>query len=389
MRSSLTTQSRPASITRPEPPLLELRDLKTYFYTEDGIVQAVDGVSITVRRGETLGIVGESGSGKSVTSLSILRLIAAPGKIVGGSVIFDGIDLASLAEDDMRQIRGNRIAMIFQQPTTCLNPVFRVGDQIVEALQTHLALKPAEAHARCIELLGMVGLPDPKRRFSQYPHELSGGQCQRVMIAMALACNPELLIADEPTTALDVTIQAQILDLMRAMRTSIGTSIILITHDMGVVAEMCDNVTVMYAGQVVEHGPVQGIFDDPKHPYTQGLLASMPVLGEKRDELTVIPGTVPGLIDPPTGCRFKNRCPYRFERCDTMPPLISLKGERQARCWLHEHGEVSLDTGRWVQVTRAIEADGTGTADAPGDQPLPATAAATDGPAAANQKGRR
>ena len=348
-----TTSSAPAARPAGQPlsgspePLLQVRDLKTYFFTRDGVVQAVDGITLTLRRGETLAVVGESGSGKSVTSLSILRLIGPPGKIVEGSITFDGTDLLALDEDEMRAVRGNRIAMIFQQPTTCLNPVFRVGDQIIEALQIHMGMSDDEAKRRCLELLGMVGLPDPARRFAQYPHELSGGQCQRVMIAMALACNPELLIADEPTTALDVTIQAQILDLMRELREKIETAIILITHDMGVVAEMADNVAVMYAGQVVEYGNVQGIFENPKHPYTQGLLASMPMLGEQRDELIVIPGTVPSLVKPPTGCRFANRCPYRFERCDDAPPLIPLAGGRQSRCWLHEKGEVTLDPEKW------------------------------------------
>jgi peptide/nickel transport system ATP-binding protein len=239
----------------------------------------------------------------------------------------------------MRRIRGNRISMIFQQPTTCLNPVFRVGDQIVEALQIHQGLKGEEAERRCIELLSMVGLPDPQRRLRQYPHELSGGQAQRVMIAMALACNPELLIADEPTTALDVTIQAQILDLMRALREKIETSIILITHDMGVVAEMADTVAVMYAGQIVEYADVRSLFGDPKHPYTQGLLESIPVLGEVVDQLATIPGTVPNLINLPTGCRFAERCSRRFERCDEPPPMFDLQDGRKVRCWLYERGE--------------------------------------------------
>lgn len=316
--------------------LLQIQGLKTYFFTEAGVVQAVDGVDIVLRRGETLSIVGESGSGKSVTSLSMLRLISAPGKIVAGSINFDGTDILTLADEDMRKIRGNRISMIFQQPTTCLNPVFKVGDQIMEALNIHQGMTGEEAHRRCIELLGMVGLPDPARRMSQYPHELSGGQCQRIMIAMALACNPELLIADEPTTALDVTIQAQILDLMVALREKIDTSIILITHDMGVVAEMADTVAVMYAGQIVEYAAVRGLFAEPKHPYTQGLLASMPVLGEVRDELAVILGTVPSLINPPKGCRFADRCPKRFEQCAEPPPLLRLADGRDVRCWLYK-----------------------------------------------------
>jgi len=320
--------------------LLQVHGLKTYFFTEAGVVRAVDGIDLVLRRGETLSIVGESGSGKSVTSLSILRLIQfPPGKIVEGEIIFDGVDVLALSEEDMRHIRGNRISMIFQQPTTCLNPVFRVGDQIIEALQIHQGLKGGEAERRCIELLNMVGLPDPQRRIRQYPHELSGGQAQRVMIAMALACNPELLIADEPTTALDVTIQAQILDLMRALREKIDTSIILITHDMGVVAEMADTVAVMYAGQIVEYADVRSLFGEPKHPYTQGLLESIPVLGEVVDQLATIPGTVPNLINPPTGCRFAERCAKRFERCDEPVPMFDLEGGRKVRCWLYERGQ--------------------------------------------------
>lgn len=336
-----TTSVAEPNTARSVPPgssklLLQVKGLKTHFFTEDGVVQAVDGVDLTLNRGETLGIVGESGSGKSVTSLSILRLIAYPGRIVEGKITFDGTDLAGLDDEAMRNIRGNRISMIFQQPTTCLNPVFRVGEQIKEALQIHQGMTGEEADKRCIELLAMVGLPDPNRRMKQYPHELSGGQAQRVMIAMALACNPELLIADEPTTALDVTIQAQILDLMRALREKIDTAIILITHDMGVVAEMADNVAVMYAGQIVEYADVQSIFADPKHPYTQGLLDSIPVMGEQREELAVIPGTVPSLIKPPQGCRFAERCAQRFEKCDEAPPLLNIEGSRQVRCWLYK-----------------------------------------------------
>ncbi len=324
-----------------EPPLLTVRGLKTYFFTEYGAVQAVDGVDLQLRRGETLGIVGESGSGKSVTSLSIMRLISYPGEIVEGSVTFDGIDLLHMPEEEMRSIRGNRISMIFQQPTTSLNPVFRVGDQIVEALQLHQGMTGKESHRRTIELFTLVGLPDPERRYNQYPHELSGGQCQRVMIAMALACNPELLIADEPTTALDVTIQAQILDLMRDLRGKVNTAIILITHDMGVVAEMADVVAVMYAGQIVEYASVDETFAEPKHPYTQGLLASIPVLGQIEEELATIPGTVPSLINPPQGCRFADRCPHRFDKCEMEPPLLTLAGGRQVRCWLHESEAVA------------------------------------------------
>lgn len=316
--------------------LLRVEGLKTHFFTDNGAVHAVDGVSFSLRRGETLGIVGESGSGKSVTALSIMRLIDAPGKTVEGRVLLDGVDLLTISEEHMLKIRGDRIAMVFQQPTTYLNPVFRVGEQIAESLKIHQGLRDDEAGKRTVELLAMVGLPDPARRARQYPHELSGGQCQRVMIAMALACNPELLIADEPTTALDVTIQAQILDLMMALREKIDTAIILITHDMGVIAEMANSVAVMYAGQIVEYADVYSLFAEPKHPYTQGLLASMPVLGDVRDELTVIPGVVPNLVDPPKGCRFRDRCPHRFDKCNETPPLIELEGKRQVRCWLYE-----------------------------------------------------
>ncbi|EFO81218.1 oligopeptide/dipeptide ABC transporter, ATPase subunit [Oscillochloris trichoides DG-6] len=325
----------PHRSTDPSQEILRVTGLKTHFFTDEGVVQAVDGIDIVLHRGETLGIVGESGSGKSVTSLSILRLVSRPGRVVAGTVFFDGVDLLTLNDEEMRTIRGNRISMIFQQPTTALNPVFRVGDQIIETLEIHQGLKGEEASGRCRELLAMVGLPDPNRRMKQYPHELSGGQCQRVMIAMALACNPELLIADEPTTALDVTIQAQILDLMRALREKINTSIILITHDMGVVAEMADSVAVMYAGQIVEYADVRSLFTDPKHPYTQGLLNSMPMLGHVRDELAVIPGTVPSLINPPSGCRFASRCSQRFEACDRDPAMLELAEGRRVRCWLY------------------------------------------------------
>jgi peptide/nickel transport system ATP-binding protein len=318
--------------------LLEVRGLKTFFYTEEGVVKAVDGVDFKVRPGQVLGIVGESGCGKSVTSMSVMRLIAPPGRIAEGEVLFGGKNLLELDEEAMRKIRGNQIAMIFQQPTTCLNPVFTVGSQIKEALLVHEGLSEKEADARCEQLLALVGIPEPRRRMQNYPHELSGGMCQRVMIAMGLACNPDLLIADEPTTALDVTIQAQILDLMRALRESVNTAIVLITHDLGVIAEMADDVLVMYAGKVVEHAPVRELFAAPKHPYTQGLLASIPVLGVVKDELDVIPGSVPNLLNLPPGCRFAGRCPYRMERCDQEePPLIKIEGDvdRVARCWLY------------------------------------------------------
>ncbi len=339
--SAVSASPRAASAAQRDDLMLDIQGLKTYFYTEDGVVKAVDGVDLYVRRGETLGIVGESGCGKSVTSLSVMRLISPPGRIVAGKIIFDGVNLLTLPEREMTKIRGNRISMIFQQPTSCLNPVFRIGDQIAEVLNIHEGLGREAGWARAVELLRMVGIPEPQKRAYAYPHEISGGQAQRVMIAMALACSPELLIADEPTTALDVTIQAQILDLMRDLRERTGTSIMLITHDMGVVAEMCDRVVVMYAGQVVEQADVRTLFRNPLHPYTQGLLGSIPVLGQVRERLDVIPGTVPNLLDPPPGCRFEPRCqkcegPIR-ERCiSEMPPLREVEPGHWVRTWLYD-----------------------------------------------------
>lgn len=316
--------------------ILEVKDLRTYFFTEDGVVHAVDGVDLTVRRGQTLGLVGESGCGKSVTSLSIMRLLPMSGKIVSGEILFEGTNLLTLPESEMCRFRGNRLSMIFQQPTSCLNPVFRAGEQVAEVLQIHRGLSKEKAWQQAIENLRMVGIPDPERRAQSYPHELSGGMAQRVMIAMAFATLPDLLIADEPTTALDVTIQAQILDLMRSMRDKLQTATILITHDMGVIAEMADEVAVMYAGQIVEQTDVRTIFAEPKHPYTQGLLASIPVLGVVREKLEVISGTVPNLIDPPKGCRFAPRCPYRFDKCDEDPIPLPVGENHWARCWLYQ-----------------------------------------------------
>jgi oligopeptide/dipeptide ABC transporter ATP-binding protein len=321
--------------------LLAVRDLHTSFYTHEGVVRAVDGISFEVKRGEILGLVGESGCGKSVTSLSILRLVGAPGKIDSGEIAFDGRDLLTLDGNAMTQIRGNRIAMIFQQPQSALNPVFKVGDQISEVLNIHQALGKKAGHDRALELLTLVGIPDPERRLKAYPHELSGGMAQRVMIAMALACIPELLIADEPTTALDVTIQAQILDLMRDLRTKLDTAIILITHDLGVVAEMADRIAVMYAGQIVEEARVDELFNNPKHPYTQGLIGSIPVLGVVKDALDVIPGNVPNLINLPPGCRFAPRCRARVANnlaicTQTMPELRPVDVLHTARCWLYQ-----------------------------------------------------
>lgn len=328
----------------PKKPLLEVKDLKTYFYTEDGTVRAVDGVDLEVYPGEVLGLVGESGCGKSVTSLSIMRLISAPGKVEGGEILFDGTNLLELPEEQMIHVRGNRISMIFQQPQTALNPVFKVGDQIGEVLSIHQGLDKDAGRKRSIELLKMVGIPDAERRVDAYPHELSGGMAQRVMIAMALACLPELLIADEPTTALDVTIQAQILDLMRNLRENTGSAIILITHDLGVVAEMCERVAVMYAGKIVEQADVGTLFDQPLHPYTQGLIGSIPILGKLKERLEVIPGSVPNLVNLPPGCRFAPRCRAMVEHglkicTEREPDLIEAKPGHQVRCWLYQNAD--------------------------------------------------
>ena len=325
-------------------PLLEVKNLKTYFYTEDGVVRAVDGVSFEVYPGEVLGLVGESGCGKSVTSLSIMRLISKPGRIDAGEILLDGENLLTIPEDEMMKVRGNRISMIFQQPQTALNPVFKVGDQLSEVLNVHQDLGKAAGWQRAVALLKMVGVPDPERRAEAYPHELSGGMAQRVMIAMALACVPELLIADEPTTALDVTIQAQILDLMRDLRREMGTSVILITHDLGVVAEMAERVAVMYAGEIVEQTDVYSLFDQPLHPYTQGLIGSIPILGQLKERLDVIPGSVPNLVNLPVGCRFAPRCQARFKYglsicTEVKPELEEVRPEHLVRCWLYQSAE--------------------------------------------------
>ncbi len=318
-----------------ETPVLEVRDLKTHFFTDDGAVKAVDGVSFEVRTGETLGIVGESGCGKSVTSLSILRLIPSPpGKIVGGEILFEGRNLLELSDPDMRRIRGNEISMIFQEPMTSLNPVYTCGDQIMEAVMLHQKVGRREARSRAIEMLRLVGIPAPEQRVDEYPHQLSGGMRQRVMIAMALSCHPRVLIADEPTTALDVTIQAQILDLLNRLQEEFGMAILLITHDLGVVAETCDRVAVMYAGQVVEYADVEEIFNHPRMPYTAGLLGSIPKLGEEAERLRVIPGNVPNPAEFPTGCKFHPRCPVVVDRCRTEnPPLTLIRPAHHVRCW--------------------------------------------------------
>ncbi len=325
-------------------PLLEVRNLETHFKTQDGVVKAVNNVSFHVDRGETLGIVGESGSGKSVTSLSVMRLIPSPpGKIVGGEIMFDGQNLLDLTDDEMRHVRGNRIAMIFQDPMTSLNPVLTIGRQITESLELHMKLTPREARNRAIELLSMVGIPSAASRLDSYPHQFSGGMRQRVMIAMALSCNPELLIADEPTTALDVTIQAQILELIARLQRELGTAVIIITHDLGVVAGMADRVMVMYAGRVVEEGPTNEIFERPRMPYTIGLLRSIPRLDERQGrKLTPIRGLPPDLINLPEICPFSPRCDYFVAgKCDQqVPPLREVGENHRAACLF----DISIDT---------------------------------------------
>jgi oligopeptide/dipeptide ABC transporter ATP-binding protein len=332
-----TNQTQNAQVQNGKP-LLEVSGLKTYFYTEDGVVKAINGVDFAIRPGEVMGLVGESGSGKSVTSLSIMRLLTGSGKIVDGSILFDGVDLTKVPEEEMVRIRGDELSMIFQQPTSCLNPVFRIGDQIAETIMVHQELPKQGAWQQAVEMLRKVGIPDAARRATAFPHEISGGQAQRVMIAMALSCLPKLLIADEPTTALDVTIQAQILDLMRKLRTETGTAILLITHDMGVIAEMCDTVAVMYAGQIVEYTDVITLFDRPLHPYTDGLLAAIPVLGDVQETLAVIPGSVPNLIDLPPACKFAARCPYvKEELCTTIEPqLLEVEPGHKVRCLMRD-----------------------------------------------------
>jgi oligopeptide/dipeptide ABC transporter ATP-binding protein len=318
-------------------PLLEVRDLKVSFRTEDGLVRAVDGVSFTLAKGEVLGIVGESGSGKSVTMMSVMRLIIDPNAIFEGQVIYKGRDLMTLPHDQMRRVRGAEIAMIFQDPMTSLNPVYQVGWQIAEQIRAHERLSSREARARAVELLGAVGIPNPRTRVDDYPHQFSGGMRQRVMIAMALSCNPDLLIADEPTTALDVTIQAQILELIRRLKVDFDSAVVLITHDMGVVADVADRVAVMYAGRVVEEGSKRGVFYDAQHPYTWGLLGSIPRLDRpKPKRLTAIPGLPPSLIRLPPGCAFAPRCAHRFDRCHVEAPALTDKvGEgHRDRCHL-------------------------------------------------------
>jgi peptide/nickel transport system ATP-binding protein len=320
--------------------ILSIDGLKTYFYTDSGVARAVDNVTFHVKTGETAGIVGESGSGKSVTALSIMRLIPSPpGKIEAGRILFEGQDLLTFSDKEIKAIRGNSISMIFQEPMTSLNPVFQVGDQIAEAIRLHQGVHRREAWERAVDMLNKVGIPSPKQRAHNYPHQLSGGMRQRVMIAMALSCHPALMIADEPTTALDVTIQAQILDLMERLKEDVGTSIMLITHDLGVIAEMCQTVSVMYAGVIMESADVNSLFEAPLHPYTQGLLRSIPRADKhsaRKKRLLAIPGIVPNLLRLPTGCRFSNRCELVQERCrEYEPSLVEVSPGRMARCWLY------------------------------------------------------
>ena len=318
--------------------LLEINDLRTYFHTEDGIVKAVDGVSYDVQEGETLGIVGESGCGKSVSALSIMRLIATPpGRIETGSIMFEGEDLLQLDMNEMRRVRGNRIGMVFQEPMTSLNPTLTIARQLIEPLELHQHLNRENARRRGAELLEMVGIPDAARRMDDYPHQFSGGMRQRVMIAMALSCQPRLLIADEPTTALDVTIQSQVLEVMQRAANEVGSAVMIITHNLGVVARYADRVNVMYAGKIVEKGSANDIYHNPRHPYTIGLLNSVPRLDEqKKEKLNVIEGLPPDLINLPPGCPFRPRCPYAMSKCDEMPPLINVGENHMSACWVAE-----------------------------------------------------
>ncbi|MCY9374173.1 ABC transporter ATP-binding protein [Bacillus sp. T17B1] len=320
-------------------PILNVNQLRTSFFVNGKEIPAVDGVDFTINEGEILGIVGESGSGKSVTSLSIMKLLKdTPGKVVGGSIHFDGRDLLALLEKEVRELRGNEIAMIFQEPMTSLNPVLTIGNQLREAIKKHLNYSRKKADQHAVSMLTQVGISRADEILQQYPHQLSGGMRQRVMIAMAMSCSPKLLIADEPTTALDVTIQAQILDVMKDMQEKHGTSILLITHDLGVIAETCDRLAVMYAGRIVEQGSVYDLFDDPKHPYTKGLLESIPRIGRRQERLHSIQGNVPMAEDWPAGCKFASRCPFVFDKClKKEPPLLNVGEGRTSRCWLNEN----------------------------------------------------
>ncbi len=318
--------------------LLEIKNLKTYFYTDEGTSKAVDGVDLVLSRGEILGIIGESGSGKSVTALSIIRLVASPpGKVISGEIWFEGDNLLQKSAEEIRRIRGNEISIIFQEPMTSLNPVLTIGDQIMENIITHQQLDRQRARGQAIEMLSLVGIPSPEKRIDEYPHQLSGGMRQRAMIAMALSCRPKLLIADEPTTALDVTIQAQILDLIRKLRQEIGMAVMMITHDLGVIAEMADNVVVAYGGKVMEYGDVVSIFKDPLHPYTRALYNSIPRITDSRKRrLEVIDGMVPNPLDLPEGCSFHPRCKFAVRICSRVPPELIAVGKRKVRCLMYD-----------------------------------------------------
>ncbi|MBU7000045.1 MAG: ABC transporter ATP-binding protein [Theionarchaea archaeon] len=319
--------------------LLEIKGLKTYFYTEDGIVRALEGIDLHIEQGETLGLVGESGCGKTVTALSVLRLVPdPPGKIIEGEILFEGVNLLALSESDMRQIRGNDISMIFQDPQSALNPVFTVDNQLREVIELHQGLDKKEARQKAIEMLDLVGIPDPEARVEDYPHQFSGGMKQRVMIAMALSCNPKMLIADEPTTNLDVTVQAQVLDMINNLRKELGTTVLLITHNLGVIAEMSDHVGVMYAGRLVEYGDADTIFHAPLHPYTIALHEAVPRVTEKKQKLGVIKGVVPNLIYPPSGCRFHPRCDFSTEVCEKEQPKGEWVGDHYVECWHRREG---------------------------------------------------
>jgi peptide/nickel transport system ATP-binding protein len=321
----------------PTLPIIKIENLRTCFYTQGVVVKAVDGIDLDIRSSEIFGLVGESGSGKSVTALSIMRLISPPGLIEGGKIVFKGANLLELGEEEMRKVRGDKIAMIFQDPAAFLNPVMKVGKQVAEPLTLHRGYGRTEARGRVLELMQLVGIPDPEQRIEEYPHQLSGGMRQRILIATALACQPDILIADEPTTALDVTIQAQILDLLRELQRELGSSVLLITHDLGVISEMCHRVAVMYAGHVMEVGETDALLEDPKHPYTAALLESLPQLGERKERLRVIPGSVPSAVNPPSGCRFHPRCSQTEEVCRTeMPTVIEVSDGRQVACHLYD-----------------------------------------------------
>ncbi|MET3697849.1 peptide/nickel transport system ATP-binding protein [Bacillus oleivorans] len=326
-----------------EETILEVKGLKTHFITDKGPIPAVNGVDFHLKKGEILGIVGESGCGKSVTSLSIMQLVQHPGKIVDGEILFNGENLVTYSEKKMRKIRGNKIGMIFQEPMTSLNPVFKIGNQLVEAILIHNKISKKEARDRAIQFLKLVGLPRADELIDEYPHQLSGGMRQRVMIAMAMVCEPDVLIADEPTTALDVTIQAQILELMKKLNKELNTSIIMITHDLGVVAEMCDRIAVMYSGKVVEEGDTESLFKNPQHPYTKGLIDSVPDVRTKKERLYSIPGNVPTPGSIKKGCHFAPRCAFATEKCrEVSPSLIEVGNNHRARCLLHEDGKASL-----------------------------------------------